>query len=54
MTPPVRSKLSLRGERISVNAHDASRLVQDIFQRVGCDSYTAPVSYTHLTLPTKA
>ena len=49
MTPPVRSKLSLRGERISVNAHDASRLVQDIFQRVGCDSYTAQTIAAHLT-----
>lgn len=48
MTSTVRSKLTLRGERIAINASDAVGIVTDIFQRIGCDKTTAETVAEHL------
>ena len=48
MTSAVRSKLTLRGERVVINANDAVSIVADIFQRIGCDENTAETVAEHL------
>ena len=48
MTSAVRSKLTLRGERVAINANNAISIVADIFQRIGCDKNTAVSVAEHL------
>jgi len=45
----VRSKLTLRGERVDVSAHDAMALVVEVFVRVGCSDDIARSVAEHLT-----
>lgn len=49
MSAEVRSKLTLRGERVDVDAVQAIDIVSDIFVRIGCSTDTAQLIAEHLT-----
>ena len=49
MPAEVRSKLTLRGERVDVDAMQAIDVVRDIFIRIGCSADTAQIVAEHLT-----
>lgn len=49
MPSEVRSKLTLRGERVDVDATQAIEIVRDIFVRLGCSDSTARLVAEHLT-----
>ena len=49
MPTTVRSKLTLRGERIDIDAVQAIGIVNDIFIRIGCSEHTARLVAEHLT-----
>ena len=49
MSAEVRSKLTLRGERVDVDATQAIDVVGDIFLQIGCSADTARLVAEHLT-----
>ena len=48
MGKPVRSKLTLNGDRVDIDASDAIEIVTDIFIRLGCSGPNAKIVAEHL------
>ena len=48
MTKPARSKLTLRGERVTIDSNEAIDIVSAIFEKIGCNKRTARTVAEHL------
>ena len=44
----IRSKLELKGDRVSITAHQASEIITDIFRRLGCSEEQSDLITHHL------
>ena len=48
MAKPARSKLTLRGERVTIDSNEAIEIVSAIFEKIGCNKRTARTVAEHL------